>query len=62
MTNKEVVLARFPKAKLVRDGWQHGIGPSGCFDFAVYDGDFFVAQATTPQGAWKAAREVLFWK
>ena len=59
MTPKEQVLKKCPGAECVRDGWDRRAGISGCFDFAIFYGDSFLGQATTPQGAWKEARALL---
>ena len=51
MTPKQKVLKKFPAAELVRDGWDKAAGPSGCYDFAVYVGDWPMAFAESPQGS-----------
>lgn len=55
MTPKQIVLRKFPKAELVRDGWHKKAGPSGCFDFAIYSGKRFLAEGATPRAAWESA-------
>lgn len=57
MTPKQTVLRKYPKAELVRDGWHAKAGPSGCFDFAIYNGKRFIADGDTPKQAWSRAAQ-----
>ena len=55
LTPKQRVLKKWPNAELVRDGWDERAGVSGCFDFAIYTGDFGLSFAETPTLAWALA-------